>query len=91
MSAVLEFTQEPPREVWLISRYEPRRRKRILLTPENEEKILNSSEYEIVDGEVYERPMPNPKHGQIQALIATEINLFLKTNKLGAVYTETHF
>lgn len=91
MSAVLEFTQEPPREVWLISRYEPRKRKRVLLTPEDEEKIFNSSEYEIVGGEVYERPMPNPEHARIQAKLAAKMLIFVEENNLGMVYTECHF
>lgn len=91
MSAVLEFTPEPPKEVWLISRYEPRKRKRVLLTPEDEEKILSSSEYEIVDGELYERPMPNPTHSRIQIKLGSKLLAFVEENNSGMVYTECHF
>jgi Uma2 family endonuclease len=91
MSAVLEFTQEPPREVWLISRYEPRKRKRVLLTPEDEEKILSSSEYEIVNGELYERPLPNPEHSRIQLKLGAKLLSFVEENDLGMAYTECHY
>lgn len=91
MSTVLEFRSEPPKEVWVVSRYKPRKRQRVLLTPEDEEKILGSSEYEIVDGEIYERPMPNPEHGRIQLKLGSKLLAFVEENKLGMVYTECHF
>lgn len=91
MSAVLEFAEKPPREVWLVSRYEPRKRKRVLLSQDEEEKILSSSEYEIVNGEIVERSMPNPEHARIEARITIELGKFLEENPLGELYTECHF
>ena len=86
----MEITQEPPREVWLISRDKPVRKK-VWLTADEEEKIINSSRYEIVDGEIYERSMPNPEHARIEAKITTKIGKFLENNPIGEVYTECHF
>ena len=91
MSAILEFKTEPPKQVWIVSRYEPRKRKKILLTPEGEETILSSSEYEIVDGEIVERSMPNPQHARIKARITTALSNYLEENSIGEVYTECNF
>lgn len=91
LTADLEFAIEPPREVWLVSRHEPRKRRRVLLTPEQEEKLLSTSRFEIEDGEFQERPMPNPEHGRIQAKITIKIGVFLESNPIGEVYTETSF
>ncbi len=90
MSAVLEITETKPKEVWLVgsNRY---LRKKITLTPEVEDEMYNSSRYEIVYGEIRERAVPSPMHGRIQAEIAAELRNFVKANKLGIVYTETHF
>lgn len=91
MSAILEFNTEPPKQVWIVSRYEPRKRKKVLLTPEDEEKILSSSEYEIVDGEIVERSMPNPQHARIEARITTALSLYVENNPIGEIYTECNF
>lgn len=91
MPAVLEFTPDPPKEVWLVSRHESRKRQRVLLTPEEEEKILSSSEYEIVDAELYQRPIPNPAHSRIQIKVGSKLLAFAEEHNLGMVYTECHF
>lgn len=90
MSAVLELTQEAPREVWLFSRDDSTRRK-VFLTTAQEDEILNTGRFEIVRGELQERTMPNPTHGRIQAELAAELRNFVKRNKLGIIYTETVF
>ena len=90
MSAVLEDVETAPKEFWLVSNGEPARRK-VLLTPEFEEKIYSSGRYEIVYGEIKERSMPSPVHGRIQAKITAKLLSHVEENDLGAVYTETHF
>lgn len=90
MSAVLENTKTETKEVWLITNGK-NERKKINFTPEFEEEIYSSGRYEIVYGEIRERPMPSPIHGRIQAEISAELRNFVKANKLGIVYTETHF
>lgn len=90
MSAILEFTERPPKEVWLVSRDEPVR-KRVLLTRDEEEKIINSSRYEIVDGEIRERAMPNPEHARIEAKLSAKLTNFVEESNLGVVYSECHF
>jgi Uma2 family endonuclease len=90
MSVVLENTQTELQEFWLVSNSEPVRKK-IELTPEFEEEIYSSGRYEIVYGEIKERPLANPAHGRIQAVVGTELVNFVEENNLGAVYIETHF
>ncbi|MBX7172040.1 MAG: Uma2 family endonuclease [Pyrinomonadaceae bacterium] len=90
MSAVIENPKTPPREVWLVP-IDKSLRKKISITDEIEEEMLNSSRYEMVYGEIRERTMPNPQHGRIQAKVATKLGLYLEQNELGIVYTETNF
>ena len=90
MSAVLESNKTKTQEFWLVLNGE-QIRKKIPLTPETEQELLVSGRYEIVYGEVRERAMPSPRHGRIQAEIAAELINFVKKNKFGVVYTETHF
>lgn len=90
MSSVLENREAKPQEFWLVLNGNPVRKK-IALTPEFEEEIYSSGRYEIVYGEIKERPMPSPVHGRIQAEIAAELRNFVKPNQLGVIYTETHF
>lgn len=90
MSTVLENTKTETLEVWLVTNGRTERKK-IYFTPEFEEEIYSSGRYEVVCGEIRERPMPSPIHGRIQAKITSEIDQFLAKNNLGIVYTETHF
>lgn len=90
MSAVLEFIEQQPKEVWLVAHNELVR-KRVFLTEDEEEKIINPSRYEIVDGEIRERAMPNPEHVRIEAKLSARLNNFVEENRLGVIYTECHF
>lgn len=90
MSAVLENPKSPPREVWLVPN-DKSLRKKISITDEIEEEMLNSSRYEMVYGELRERTMPNPQHGRIQAKIASRLDTYAEQTELGVVYTETNF
>ena len=90
MSAGFDTERGKVQEVWLVLNGEPVRKK-IPLTPEFEEELLNSGRYEVVYGEIKERAMPSPIHGRIQAKIAAKLLIFAEENQLGAVYTETRF
>lgn len=90
MSSIVENRENSSQEFWLVLNGDPVRKK-ITLTSEFEEEIYSSGRYEIVYGEIKERSMPSPIHGRIQAEIAAELRNFVKANKLGVVYTETHF
>ena len=90
MSAVLENPQTETKEVWLVKNGRNERTK-IIFTPEFEEEIYSSGRYEIVYGEIIERPMPSPIHGRIQAKITAKLVQFSEELNLGEVYTETHF
>lgn len=90
MSSISETTETDLQEFVLVSKADPVCEK-VVLTPKFEEEIYSSGRYEIVYGEIQERSMPSPIHGRIQAEISAELRNFVKPNKLGAVYTETHF
>lgn len=90
MSTGLENSKTPPREVWLVP-VDKSLRKKISITDEIEEEMLNSSRYEMVYGEMRERTMPNPQHGRIQAKIAIKLGLYLEQHEIGVVYKETNF
>lgn len=90
MSTVVENPKTPQREVWLVPS-DKSLRKKISITDEIEEEMLNSNRYEIVYGEIRERTMPNPQHGRIQAKIAIKLGIYLEQTNLGVVYTETLF
>jgi Uma2 family endonuclease len=90
MSTVLENTKTETKEVWLITNGK-NERKKIPFTPEFEEEIYSLGRYEIVYGEIRERPIPSPIHGRIQAKITIKLGQFLEENNIGEVYTETHF
>lgn len=90
MSTVLENPKTAPREVWLVPS-DKSLRKKISLTQEDEDVMLNSGRYEIVYGEMRERTMPNPQHGRIQAIIAAKLYIYTEQTNSGVVYTETNF
>ena len=90
MSSIAESLEAKPQEVWLVPKIIPARRK-IELTPEFEEEIYSSGRYEIVYGEIKERPMPSPIHGRIQLKLGAKLLSHVEEHNLGAVYTETHF
>lgn len=49
----------------------------------------NGAKQELVKGEVIEMPAPGLKHGEVQVNVGFVIKLFLKSNRIGRVFTES--
>ena len=90
MSAVLDEIQNPPRECWLISNRKPRRRQRIWVTRQQEDELLDTSRYEIVDGDFVEMATPDVAHGRMQAALCAALSP-ISAGKLGVIYLKCNF
>ena len=50
------------------------------------ESVIDDKEYEVVNG-IKEAKMAGARHGGVTARLMVEIGIYLKTNKLGTIYT----
>lgn len=53
--------------------------------------LMKHKNYELVDGKLEKKNMPNAKHSGIAGRLTVEIGIYLKNYKIGRVYPEAHF
>ena len=45
---------------------------------------------EFIDGRIFQEPMPQGKHSQLQSSLITTLNLMIKPEKIGCAFSELH-
>lgn len=61
---------------------------RRLLKAEDLDDLPDRPRYELFDGELIEKEVPNPTHSSVQVQVATALNLYAREQKSGRAYTE---